>query len=173
MLPSLLQDIKWFSQGDASIAAVMYPEIELIAMDFSLFSLKKSLSDLNLSDTTQFRVLILWLFRAKPCMVHIYSVNRVVLLDKKIHFHRTQNWKKLLWTTGYLPAAGSASSSVWGPRTCASQKALLPERIQPWSENQEINNLLPSTALCCGERSLWVLPCLLLFNRSFSGCVLH
>lgn len=43
MLPSILQDVKWFSQGEARIAAVTYPEMELIAMDFSPFSLKKSL----------------------------------------------------------------------------------------------------------------------------------
>lgn len=43
MLPSVLQDVKWLSQGDASIAAVTLPETKLIAMDVNRLSLKISL----------------------------------------------------------------------------------------------------------------------------------
>lgn len=155
MLPSVLQDVKWLFQGDASSTAVVYPEMELIAVIPFCFPLT-SLSALNLSDTTQFRVLRLSLFRAEPCVVNIYSAKGVVLLNKSIHFRGTHNWKKLLRTSGNLPSARyrvSAGGSGWGLVTWASQKELLPERIQPGPKTQETNSLLLSTALCWGSQS--------------------
>lgn len=140
----------------------------------SIFLKTKSLSASNLPDTIQFGVLRLWLIRARPCVVRIYNINRAVLLNKMIHFHRIRKWKKLLRTMGFLPTARycmSTSSSAWGMMTCASQNPLLPERIQPWSEAQETGSLLPPAALCCRELSVLLLPYLLLSNQSFPGCV--